>query len=55
MPVLDRDNKYLVMAALDTLGALNAIEAMEKIILLAAHEDPDIRKKAAEVMGEIEG
>lgn len=55
LPLLDRENKYLVMATLHTLGKLNALEAMEKIISLTGHQDPDIRRVAAEVLGQLEG
>ena len=54
-PILSRENKYLVMAALATLGKLNAANAIEAIIPLTRHPDHDIRRTAAEVLGEIEG
>lgn len=55
IPILSRDNKYLVMAALTTLGKLNAANAIDAIIPLTRHPDHDIRRTAAEVLGEIEG
>mgnify|MGYP000415725567 CR=1 FL=1 len=55
IPILERENKYLVMAALNTLAKLNAVNALDAIIRLTSHSDPDIRRTAAEVLGEIEG
>jgi len=55
LPVLDRENKHLVMSALRTLSALNAVEALDRIIELTRHDDPEVRKTAAIVLGEIEG
>lgn len=55
LPILQRENKYLVMSTLNTLGALNAVEAVERIIEITGHDDPDVRKTAAEILGEIEG
>jgi HEAT repeat protein len=54
VPILERENKYLVMAALHTLAKLNAAGALEAIIRLTGHGDADIRKTAAAVLGEIE-
>lgn len=53
-PLLKRENKYLVMAALQSLGKINASEAVEGIIQLLDHPDPDVRKTAAKVLGEIQ-
>ncbi len=55
LPLLQRDNKYLVIAALNTLGSLNAFEALDQIVLLTESEDQEVRRTAAEVLGEIEG
>jgi HEAT repeat protein len=54
LPILQRENKYLVIATLNTLAKLNAANALEHIIPLTRHSDPDIRRTAAEVLGEIE-
>jgi HEAT repeat protein len=55
LPLIQHENKHMVIAALNTLGALNATEAIGPIIALTTHRDPDIRKTAAEVLGRIEG
>ncbi len=55
IPIIDRDNKYLVIAALETLGKLNAAGAIDKILVLTENDDDDIRRTAAVVLGQIEG
>jgi HEAT repeat protein len=55
IPLLQRDNKYLVIATLLTLAKLNAREALDTILILARNQDPDIRKTAAKVLGQIQG
>jgi HEAT repeat protein len=54
IPLLKRENKYLVMATLESLGKINAGDAVEEIIKLLDHTDPDVRKIAAKVLGEIQ-
>jgi len=53
-PLLKRENKYLVMAAMESLGKLNAPEAINDIIKLLDHSDPVVRKTAAKVLGEFQ-
>jgi HEAT repeat protein len=54
MPLLKRENKYLVMAALESLGKINATEAMNDILKLLEHPAPEVRKTAAKVLGELQ-
>jgi len=54
IPLLKRDNKYLVMAVLDSLGKINAAEAMDEIMKLLQHPAPEVRKTAVKVLGELQ-
>ncbi len=54
IPLLKRENKYLVISALESLAKLNAQEAIDPITELTSHPDPDVRKTAAKVLGEIQ-
>lgn len=55
LPILEHENKYLVMAVINALGKLNAGDSMQSIIKLTKHQDPDIRRAAAEVLGKLTG
>jgi len=54
IPLLRKENKYLVIAAMESLGRMNAVEAMEEIIKLMNHPAPEVRKTAAKVLGELQ-
>ena len=54
IPLLRRENKYLVIAVLESLAKLNAREAIPEIIKLLEHPAPEVRKEAARVLGEIQ-
>lgn len=54
IPLLRRENKYLVIAVLESLGKINAVEAMEEILKLMNHPAPEVRKTAAKVLGELQ-
>jgi len=54
IPLLGRENKYLVIAVLESLAKLNAREAISEIIKLLEHPSPEVRRTAAKVLGEIQ-
>jgi len=54
LPLLKRDNKYLVMAALESLGKINAGDALNDILKLLEHPEAEVRKIAAKVLGELQ-
>jgi len=45
LPLLKRENKYLVIAALESLGKINAKEALDEIIKLLDHSSPEVRRR----------
>jgi HEAT repeat protein len=52
VPLLKRENKYLVIAVMESLGKLHAAETINDIIPLLDHPVAEVRKTAAKVLGE---